>query len=144
MKVTSRQGAILYVRSASEVHLGDDNLKTQERRCRKFCHEQGWPVKSVFVDKAQSCLSLQWPQFQKMLSYCKRNRDGVRYVVVADLTRVGRSLPIQAEAIGLLNRCGVLVRSIFDGDLDSTPIGKLELDLVNAFRRFHSKSRSEK
>lgn len=79
-----------------------------------------------------------------MLTYCKVRRNGIRYVVVQDLSRFARNQKDQSDATSDLYRCGVLLRSAYESNLDESATGKLTDNIFGAFNQFFSDSHSEK
>jgi predicted site-specific integrase-resolvase len=60
MQKGQEDGAVLYVRvSTDEQANGSLNLVNQEKRCREYCKQQGWPVMEVFVDPGESARSVE-------------------------------------------------------------------------------------
>ncbi len=111
MKKGHRSGAVLYVRvSTDEQANGVQNLINQEQRCHLFCEQEGLSVMAVFVDPGESGRSVNRPEFQKMLAYCKRHQGKICSVVVQDLSRLARNLQDQARTMADLIRIGVSVR----------------------------------
>jgi site-specific DNA recombinase len=79
-----------------------------------------------------------------MLSFCRVNRNYVRYVVVQDLSRFARNHKDQAEAIYDLGRSGARLRSTYESNIDETAAGQLAANIFGAFNQFFSDSHSEK
>ena len=139
------EGAVLYVRvSTDEQASGPLNLGNQEKRCREYCQQRGWPVMEVFVDPGESARSVDRPEFQRMLAYCRTHRRKVRYVVVQDLSRFARNNQDQAQTIGELGRIGVLLRSTYESNIDETAAGKLAANIFGTFNQYFSDALSEK
>jgi DNA invertase Pin-like site-specific DNA recombinase len=70
-----------------------DTLSEQSRAFFEFCKREGMDVAATFPDAADSP---DQPNFQDLLAYLKRQRDGNKVVVVvAGIDRLGRD-PIQA------------------------------------------------
>jgi hypothetical protein len=63
---------------------------------------------------------------------------------VQDLSRFARNIKDQADAIFDLVRCGVLLRSTYEPNVDETAAGKLAANLFGSFNQFFSDSLSEK
>jgi site-specific DNA recombinase len=120
------------------------NLDNQEKRCREYCRQQNMLVMEVFIDPGESARSLDRPEFQRMLAFCKANRRNVRYVVVQDLSRFARNNQDQAQTINELGRIGVLLRSTYESNIDETAAGKLAANIFGTFNQFYSDSLSEK
>ena len=138
-------GAVLYVRvSTDEQANGPLNLINQERRCREYCQQRGWPVLETFTDPGKSARSVDRPEFQRMLAYCRTHRNTVRYVVVQDLSRFARNLQDQARTTSELLKNGILLRSASEANVDETASGKLAGSIFGGFNEYYSNSLSEK
>jgi site-specific DNA recombinase len=137
--------AVSYIRvSTDEQAVGALNLDNQERRCREYCDRQGWVVVEVFIDSGESARTVDRPEFQRMLAYCKANRREVGYVVVQDLSRFARNNRDQAETIAELGRIGVLLRSTYESNIDETAAGTMAANVFGTFNQYFSDALSEK
>jgi site-specific DNA recombinase len=137
--------AVSYIRvSTDEQSVGALNLDNQERRCREYCLRQGWLVVEVFIDSGESARTVDRPEFQRMLAYCKANRREVGYVVVQDLSRFARNNRDQAETIAELGRIGVLLRSTYESNIDETAAGTMAANVFGTFNQYFSDALSEK
>ena len=145
MKQGQGTGAVLYVRvSTDEQANGPFNLGNQERLCREYCRQHGWSVEEVFVDPGESARTVERPEFQRMLAYCKTHRRRIGYVVVQDLSRFARNNSDQAQTIAELGRIGVLLRSTYDTNIDESAGGKLSANIFGTFNQYFSDALSEK
>ncbi len=137
--------AVIYIRVSTEEQAEDAlNLVNQEQRCRNYCKQKDLTVIESFIDAGESARSSDRPEFQRMLSYCKVQRNKVRYVVVQDLSRFARNNRDQLEAIFQLNQSGVALRSIYENNIDETAQGKFTTNLYGSFNQYFSDSLSEK
>src|SRR4051812_46887950 len=112
--MTQKQGdrAVIYIRVSTEEQAEDAlNLVNQEKRCRNYCQQKGLTIVESFVDAGASARSSDRPEFQRMLAYCKIQRNKVSYVVVQDLSRFARNNRDQGDAIFQLQSSGVSLRS---------------------------------
>ncbi len=145
MKEGKGSGAVLYVRvSTDEQAHGPLNLRNQEKRCRDYCNQRGLPVVAVFTDPGKSARTVQRPELQRMLAYCRLHRREVGYVVVQDLSRFARNNQDQAHTISQLGLIGVLLRSTYENNIDETAGGKLAANIFGTFNQFFSDSLQEK
>jgi hypothetical protein len=108
--IGGKNGAVLYGRVAvadeAALHLGN-----QERDCREYCQQQGWPVAEVFADSGVSGNTVDRPRFQQMLDYCRVNQQDIGYVVVQDVARIARDTRLISETVAELERMGIGVFS---------------------------------
>jgi site-specific DNA recombinase len=143
--IEQENGAVIYVRvSTDEQAHGPFNLNNQEQRCRDYCKQKGLQVIGTFVDPGQSARSVDRPEFQRMLRFCKVGRREIGYVVVQDLSRFARNLQDQAQTINELRRVNVLVRSTYENNIDETAAGKLAANIFGTFNQYFSDALSEK
>jgi len=93
-KATTR--AALYCRISSEREGNRLGVKDQERRCRRFCQDQGWTVGPVFVDNDVSAADPKKarPEYEHLMQAVRRGEFDA--VVVVALDRLYRQ-PIELE-----------------------------------------------
>jgi site-specific DNA recombinase len=145
MKKGQENGAVLYVRvSTDEQANGPLNLINQEQRCRDYCQQNGLSVVQVFTDPGKSARTAARPAFRQMLAFCKSHRRDVKFVLVQDLSRFARDSGDQADAIVELRKHGILLRSVYERNVDETAAGKLAANMLAAFNQYFSDSLSEK
>ena len=139
------KGAVLYIRvSTTEQAEGPLNLINQKQRCQDYCTQKKLPVLAVFTDPGESARTADRPQFQEMLRFCRAHRNQVGFVVVQDLSRFARNLRDMTDTIESLFRIGVLVRSVYEGNVDETASGKLSAHFLGGINEYFSNSLSEK
>src|SRR5438552_14470646 len=116
------RGAVIYIRvSTTEQADGPLNLANQERRCRDYCKQHGLEVVELFIDPGESARSTDRPAFQEMVAFCKKNRHRVDCVVVQDLSRFARNLQDQMRVMAELNNVGIVLRSVYEANIDESP-----------------------
>ncbi len=64
-----------------------------------------------------------------MLSYCKVQRNKIRFVVVQDLSRFARNNRDQRDAIFQLGLSDVVLRSTYESNIDEIAGGKLAANI---------------
>ena len=145
--MNQKQGnnAVIYIRVSTEEQADDAlNLVNQEKKCRTYCQQKGLTVVESFVDAGASARSSDRPEFQRMLAFCRVDRNDVQYAVVQDLSRFARNNLDQADAILQLGRSGVKLRSTYESNIDETAAGKLVANIFGSFNQYFSDSHSEK
>ena len=87
--------AVIYAR----VSVASEDIDNQVETIRNWAGSNGYEVAGVFKDEAMSGASspLEREAFRSMLKFCEDN--GVRTILMLDLSRLGRSLPEAASAI---------------------------------------------
>jgi site-specific DNA recombinase len=137
VKNEGAEASLLYVRVSSDEQANKAlNLVNQEGTCREHCLRQDWPIVERFLDTDSGRTAVGRPEFQKMLAYCRANPGKIRYVVVFDLSRFARNVGDQAAAIAELGRCGVLLRSVRESNIDESPVGKLAANILGGMNQY--------
>ncbi len=136
MEKKTRNGAVLYIRVSTEEQADPANLGNQEQRCRDYCKRHGLNVVEVFVDAGESAPDSRTAQYQRMLAFCREHRRKVGYVVVQDLSRFARDSGDQANGIVELKRSQILLRSVYEPNVDETAAGRLAANMLGAFNQY--------
>ncbi len=138
-------GAVFYIRvSTAEQASGNNSLPVQEKKLRDYCRREGLDVLKVFVDPGESARTTDRPKFQAMLAYCREHRRKVSHVLVADLSRLSRSVMDQGYTIAALQRLGVKVESVDEPMTGDSAVGQLTRNMIGTFNQFFSDSLSER
>ena len=116
--------AVIYCRVSSKAQMArGDGLKSQETRCESYPEFKGYTVKKVFKDDLTG-RKAQRPGLLELLDFLKSDRCNQYVVIVDDLTRFARKVPVHfemrrliAEAGGILEVPSVELRNDADGEL---------------------------
>ena len=135
--------AVIYCRVSTKEQVNNLSLSTQESRCIDYCTQNDWAVVSIFRDEGESAKTVDRPQFQRMLSFCKRKQNEVSFVVVHDLSRFSRLMEDQVTVLTELERAGVRLRSVLE-NVDETPAGKLVRNICGAVNQFDNDRKAER
>src|SRR4051812_47577471 len=111
---TRGNDAVAYVRvSTVDQANSPHNLQKQTGECDAV-REQIRPRPSAivkFVDPGESARSMERPQFQNMLEFCRKNKRQFQHFIVQDLSRLARNVADQNEALELFWSLGYTVHS---------------------------------
>jgi len=116
--------AIIYcwVSSKAQTKRGD-GLNSQETRCRQYAKYKGYSVKQVFTDDLTGKVADR-PGFSVMLEFLEADRKKPYVVIIDDLSRFARRVPVHFElrasialAGGVLESPSVELRDDADGEL---------------------------
>jgi site-specific DNA recombinase len=136
--------ALVYARVSSDKQAKQQyNLPNQRAKLNGYCERNGLPVLREFVDR-DSARTDDRPAFQEMLEFCRKNRNKITHVVVADLSRLARNVVDQGTTIAELRQLGITLVSVDEPNLDDTAAGKLSANLLGAINQFFSDSLSER
>ncbi len=108
----------IYARVSSEMQAEKGlSIPSQLELTRNFANEQGIEIIREFIDEAESATTDQRPQFQEMISECKREDCDIDCIIVWKLSRFARNRFDSMAYKKLLNKKGIKVVSV------SEPIG---------------------
>jgi site-specific DNA recombinase len=139
-----KEDAVLYARVSTEEQANKAyNLSNQLEVCRTFAEQKGFPRDREFIDAGKSARSTDRPEFQRMLEYCRVNRQ-IGYVIVQDLSRFARNNEDQARTINELKAVGVILCSVREPNVDNTATGRLAANMLGSFNQYFSDALSEK
>jgi site-specific DNA recombinase len=134
--------AVVYCRVSSADQVENYSLGTQEAGCRTHCERQGWEVDRVFVERGESAKTADRTEFQAMLSYCRKSKGRVQFVVVYNLSRFARNQYDHHAVRALLHSLGITLRSVTE-PVDDGISGQLMEGILAAFHEFDNAKRRE-
>ena len=102
------------------------------------------PFVAEFVDRGESARTDDRPQFKRMLTFCKANRQKISHLIVADLSRLARNVLDQGQTVVLLTELNIKLVSVDEPNLDESAAGKLLKNVLGSMNQFFSDSLSEK
>ena len=112
-----REGAVAYFRTSSAANVGDekDSLKRQRSAVNAFANRNRYQIVGEFYDAAVSGADAieDRPGFAALLDRIENN--GVRTVIVEDVSRFAREMKAHVLGIALLRERGVKLLSASDG-----------------------------
>lgn len=103
-------------------------------RVRVFAVARGYQVVDEFMDAGISGTKTSRPEFDRMLREAKHRKFDV--VLVERLDRLGRSLKHLLLTIEELEHVGVKLMSMHEGLDLSSPVGRLQVQLLGALAEF--------
>jgi site-specific DNA recombinase len=138
-----KANAVIYCRVSTKEQAQNLSLSTQERECRLYCQRQGLNIDRVFVEEGESAKTVNRPEFQKLLLYCRENKKNIGYVVVYALSRFSRHTTDHHQIKALLSGFGVKLRSATE-PIDDSSSGKFIESMIAAVAQFDNDQRSER
>ncbi|MGC2475862.1 MAG: recombinase family protein [Candidatus Sulfotelmatobacter sp.] len=139
-------GAVLYIRvSTAEQASTNNSLPVQEKKLRQYCERQDLEVHKTFVDAGESARTMDRPQFQLMLKYCREHRRQVSHVLVADLSRLSRNVTDQGFIFAAFHRLGIKLESVDEPMVgEAGAFAQYARTMIGAHNAFFSDSLSER
>ncbi len=116
--------AVIYCRVSSKAQTRrGDGLNSQETRCREYAKYKGYAVVHVFKDDLTG-QSANRPGLKALLAFLEADRKNPHVVIIDDLSRFARRVPLHFElrasialAGGILESPSVELRDDADGEL---------------------------
>ena len=104
--------AISYLRVSSDEQADKNtSLRSQKEDISRFAEREGIKIVTFFTEDF-SGKTFNRPEWNKLITYCKKNKDHIDYVLVANWYRFGRNVTEAFANIKLLELLGIEVQSI--------------------------------
>ena len=136
-----KDNGVIYCRVSTKEQAQNLSLSTQQNICSDYCKRQGIEIDRVFVDAGESAKTVDRPEFQKLLTYCRDNKGRIKYVVVYQLSRFSRNTGDHFALRTLLSKLGITLRSATEAT-DETPSGKLVEGMLAVCAQFDNDVRA--
>jgi DNA invertase Pin-like site-specific DNA recombinase len=120
-----------YVRVSTKKQLEGGGLDIQKEKIKKYAQVHDHTIKKIYEDRGVSAIKDR-PQFNRMM----KELDGVDGVIVADLTRFGRSLTdlfVNVDKIKMSDKQFISVRESID--LSTSP-GRLQFNMLASIAEY--------
>ena len=140
---TKTKAAVIYTRVSTKEQVESLSLGTQLEGCRHYCATNGIDVAKEFEDAGESAKSIDRPQFQAMVKYCRKNKGRIDVVVVYNVSRFSRDTHDHLEVRAELYKCGVALRSVTE-PIDETAVGKLNEGILSIIAQFDNNVKAER
>ena len=138
-------GAVGYVRvSTAEQAVGNNSLVVQEKKILEYAKIHNLQLLKSFVDPGESARTIDRPQLQKMLAYCRHHRKTISVVLVADLSRLARNLHDQGDIFTMLGHLRIRVESVDEPLSEDSAAGRLQRNTIGMMNEFFSDSLGER
>ena len=136
--------AVIYTRvSTKEQAENNKSLVTQKKYCEKFAEKKGIEVIEYFGGTYESAKSDERKEFNKMLTFAKRNKD-VSYIIVYSYDRFSRTGANGAYISEQLKKQGIVTLSATqEVDVESAS-GSFQQNLYYLFSQFDNELRRDK
>jgi len=135
--------AVIYCRVSTKEQTQNLSLPTQLRSCRDYCKREGFNVVREFTDAGESAKTIDRPEFQQLLEYCRLHKRDVQFVVFYNVTRFSRNSHDFAVIKLLLLRLGISIRSANE-PLSDDPVGNLTGNILAAIAQFDNDEKARR
>ncbi len=129
---------VIYCRVSSKKQEIDGNgLSSQEHRCTQKALELGYSIKGIFRDTITGSTMIR-DDFQKMIDYCRKNKDTV--IIFDDLKRFSRDTLQGIQAIQQIDALGCKVFCLNFPVDTTTPSGRMLFTVTLAASQFEKET----
>ncbi len=135
--------AVIYCRVSSHEQLKNLSLETQTQACVEFCRVTGLEVAEIFVERGESARSQDRTELQRMLSFCRKRKGHVQFLVVYMLDRFARNQYDHHALKAYLMKLGITLRSVAQ-PIDDSATGQLMDGILAAFSEFYNNLRRDR
>ena len=113
------------------VSTGEQSTESQRQEIERWAALQGAQVATWYTEEGVSGAARERPVLDRLVADARRGRVGT--VVVAELSRLGRSLARVALVMDELRDAGVSIVSLREGLDTSTPMGRAMAQMAGVF-----------
>ena len=136
--------AVIYIRVSTleQVEKGY-SLESQQEVCLDYAKANNYEVLKVFSEKGESAKTADRTEFNKMLSFVKKNKNSIDALIVYSMDRLSRDTPDSFDIRFLLKKLNITLRSIRE-PFDDTPIGRYMTTNTFSMAQLENETRGER
>lgn len=136
---------VIYTRVSTKEQADNNmSLATQRKSCEQFAHKNGYSIMGYFGGTYESAKTDERKEFNTMLSFVKRSREKVFYIIVYSVDRFSRSGANAIYIAEQLRQQGISIASVTHPTDASTPNGSLQQNIQFIFSEYDNQLRREK
>jgi site-specific DNA recombinase len=134
--------ACIYCRVSSENQRDNYSIGQQKSACLELAKKEGYKVKHIFVDEAETATADDRPQFQEMISMCEQG--DIKNIIVYHTDRWARNELDHALYKSHLKKLGVKLLSVTQPMIDESPEGYLLDGMMANINAYYSRDLGRK
>jgi site-specific DNA recombinase len=145
-KIKSKgSNCVIYTRVSTKEQ-ADNNLSldTQKKACETFAKKGSLQIMGHFGGTFESAKTDERKQFNSMLSFLKKSREKISYIIVYSVDRFSRSGANAIYIAEQLKKQGIVVCSVTQPTDASTASGSLQQNIQFIFSEYENQQRREK
>lgn len=123
--------------STDEQATKGQSIETQQKLCQKWAKDNGYIIVSEYKDEGKSATTLNRPALKELLARCQED-DSIKAVLVQDTDRLARNTLDHLTIKSLLQKAGIILISISQPMIDSSPEGNLIDTIIASVNAFQS------
>ncbi len=136
---------VIYTRvSTKEQSDNNQSLDIQRKACEQFAQKSGYPIVGHFGGTYESAKTDERKHFNNMLSFIKKSRDKVSYIIVYSVDRFSRSGANAIYIAEQLRKQGINLFAVTQPADTATASGSLQQNIQFIFSEYDNQLRREK
>ncbi len=136
---------VIYTRvSTKEQSDNNQSLEIQRKACEQFAMKSGYPILGYFGGTYESAKTDERKQFNNMLTFIKKSRDKISYIIVYSVDRFSRSGGNAIYIAEKLRKEGIALFAVTQPTDASTASGSLQQNIQFIFSEYDNQLRREK
>ncbi|MFZ5552910.1 MAG: recombinase family protein, partial [Bacteroidota bacterium] len=135
---------IIYTRVSTKEQESGYSLDAQRKECEEYALKAGYNIQGYFGGTYESAKTDERKEFNRMLSFAKKSKERITYIIVHMLDRFSRS---GANAIYIkeqLKEQGIYIQSVRQPVDTSTSSGDFQQNIQMIFSHYDNQVRKEK
>ncbi|HZY40333.1 MAG TPA: recombinase family protein [Mucilaginibacter sp.] len=143
LRIVRGTNCVIYTRVSSKEQTENLSLASQRKTCHAYAEKRGYGVLASFGGTHESASNDERKEFQAMLSFVKKSKEKVSYILVASLERFSRN-DNSIWLSGQLRKLGIEIVSVTQPIDTSGPSGQMQQKLLFLFGEFDNQLRKQK
>lgn len=136
---------VIYTRVSTKEQADNNmSLQTQRRYCEQFATKSGYTIMGYFGGTYESAQTDERKEFNNMLSFVKKSREKISYIIVYSVDRFSRSGANAIYIAQQLKKEGVTIISVTQPTDTTTASGSLQQNIQFIFSEYDNQLRREK
>ncbi|MEN0057148.1 MAG: recombinase family protein, partial [Mucilaginibacter sp.] len=134
---------VIYTRVSGKEQAENLSLDTQRKACNLYAERAGYNILAYFGGTYESAQTDERKQFTAMITYVKRSKSKVSYIIVYSLERFSRN----DNSIWLTNQLralGIEIVSVTQPIDTSNPSGQMQQKMLFLFGEYDNQLRKQK
>lgn len=142
---TLRNNCVIYTRVSTKEQADNNmSLDTQRKTCEKHANKVGLQINGYFGGTYESAKTDERREFNKMLTFVKKSKERIAYIIVYSVDRFSRSGANAMYIAAQLKKQGIIVYSVTQPTDASTASGTLQQNIQFIFSEYDNQLRREK
>jgi site-specific DNA recombinase len=143
-KKINGRNAVVYTRVSSKEQMDNMSLETQLKGCNAFAQKLNYQICGHFGGTYESAQSDERKEFVRMISFVKKAKAKISYIIVYSLERFSRTGDNAIWLSRQLRELGITIASVTQPIDTSNPSGVLQQNILFLFSQYDNDLRRQK